>query len=142
MRKEEIIDNLTTVLDLINSNVKEEAKARSTDINSSQACILKLIMANNGSMKVADIIAYKKKRKTTVAEILKTLEEKGYISKCQCNVDRREIYVSATKKLIEEMFVIDEVSNKVLGNIYKDFSEGEKIMLNEILEKIERNLKK
>lgn len=99
-------------------------------------------MANGGSMKVADIISHKKKRKTTVAEILKSLEEKGYLTKCQCNIDRREIYVNATKKLEEEIDVIVELADKILGNIYKDFSEGEKIMLTELLEKIERNLKK
>lgn len=142
LKKEEIIENLAAVLDLINTNVKEEAKKCNTDINSSQACVLNLIMKNGGSMKVADIIAYKKKRKTTVTEILKALEEKGYITKCQCNIDSREKYASATAKLEQEIETIQEMAKKVINNIYKDFSEGEKIILNELLEKIENNLKK
>ncbi len=141
MKPDEIVDNLSVVIDAINTHIKQVMKSKNLDLNASQICILRLISDNGGIMKVGDIISYIKKRKTTVAEILKVLEEKGYITKQQCSIDRRELYVSGTKKLSEEISEITKAAVNIIENIYKDFTNGEKILFTEMLERIEKNLK-
>lgn len=78
--------------------------------------------------------------KATVSSLIDKLEVNGYIIKRQSDSDSRMFLVKATQKTLDLKEIFTEVSSVVFAKLLKDFSVGEAIILEELLEKMLKNI--
>lgn len=79
--------------------------------------------------------------KSTLTGIISRLERDGYISKCRDKADGRSTLVYLTGKEQEFLKDIDKVSEEMNSIFYKNFTDEEIIMFDDMLERILNNCK-
>lgn len=77
--------------------------------------------------------------KSTVTSLVNKLEEFGYITKVNCNKDRRTVYLELTEKGLEMEEKYRKISEEVVSRAYADFAEEEKEELLRLLKKLNNN---
>lgn len=80
--------------------------------------------------------------KTSLTSMLDRMEESGLIERIPDKQNRRQIFVSITKKAISYRDAYDCVSEKMNDLFYQGFSEKEVIYFEDMLRKIIVNLEK
>lgn len=78
--------------------------------------------------------------KTSLTSMLDRMEESGLIERTPDKQNRRQIFVSITKKAISYRDAYDRVSEKMNDLFYQGFSEKEVIYFEDMLRKIIANL--
>ncbi len=78
--------------------------------------------------------------KTSLTSMLDRMEESGLIERTPDKQNRRQIFVSITKKAISYRDAYDRVSEKMNDLFYQGFSEKEIIYFEDMLRKIILNL--
>lgn len=85
------------------------------------------------------IAANIKRTNATVTVLIDKLIKKGYIEKKKSNNDKRVTNVILTKKGESFKPIFIEISEKLNNRIYGSLTKGEKILLEELLEKVNGN---
>lgn len=74
--------------------------------------------------------------KSSVARQLSLLEQNGFIRREPCPQDRRQLLVYPTKKALELLPKVMEVRDRWNEQILEDFTEKEKILLCQMMERV------
>lgn len=109
------------------------------DLSFSHADILNLLFDNQEYCLVQ--IANKiHKSKANVSVLIDKLESLGYISKRQSKEDSRMFLIKATQKTLDLKSIFEEISIIVFQKLFKDFSKAEELFIEELLEKMLKNI--
>ncbi len=112
----EALSVLGTFHEKANSTLQKRLKDKDIPISCGHIALLMLVFQNNGFMEIRQIVNIMKKRKTTVSEIVNTLEKNGYLKKFRSTEDKRIYCVKTT----EEADRIKPIIEEVMQNLYKD----------------------
>ena len=105
----------------------------------SHGSIFSCLYQSGGQIKVTELAKKISKSKSTVTELVNKLESLGYVNKINCCVDGRCTYVVLTDKGKAVKKDFDMISKKLIDKAYKGFTEEEKEILMQGLEKMRRN---
>ena len=141
MENEEKLGRLVSILSRnIKRTLNEEVSKYG--ITYDQTIFLKYIFDNSSKGKVyaKDLENEFDKRKSTVAEIIQLLEQKGLIKRESLCNDNRYKELVLTKEAEELLIKINETILNMDYNLLKDVSEDEYKMFIEIINKILKNI--
>lgn len=129
------------IKELANEMILNELNKRvEFDLSFSHADILNMLFDENEYCMVQ--IAQKIHRsKATVSSLIDKLELNGYVIKRQSEDDSRMYLIKATKKTLDLKEIFEEVSKIVFSKLLKDFSRAETLLIEELLEKMLKNIK-
>lgn len=100
------------------------------------ACVLEILSnPDQEYFKMVEISEMIKRSKSTISEHINKLEKLGYITRTECKSDNRSIYISITEEGNEVLENLKLVNKLVLDKFQKDFSDGEKLLLHELIKK-------
>ncbi len=110
-----------------------------TDLAPSHGDLLVALM-RGGPMPMKNLAAAIDRDKSTLSGMVHRLEELEYLTLAKDPDDSRVIIVSPTGKTMEMIGQFKDIGNQFMETVYKGFSEAEKLMLAELLARINRNL--
>lgn len=90
----------------------------------------------NGKMTMKDIAKSIHRTKPTVTVLVNKLEKLNYLRKDLSSQDGRYTYVTLTEKGENFKFIFEKISNKLNDMLYKDLSDDEALILENLLKKI------
>lgn len=90
----------------------------------------------NGKMTMKDIAKNIHRTKPTVTVLVNKLEKLNYLRKDLSSQDGRYTYVTLTEKGENFKFIFEKISNKLNDMLYKDLSDDEALILENLLKKI------
>lgn len=130
------------IKEIANEMILEELNKRvKFDLSFSHADILNMLFDEKEYCMVQ--ISQKIHRsKATVTVLIEKLEANGYIQKRQSEVDSRMYLIKATPKALELKNTFIEISNIVFDKLFQNFSNAEKLFVEELLEKMLNNIEK
>lgn len=130
------------IKELANEMILQELSKRiEFELSFSHADILNILFDGNEYCMVQ--IAQKIHRsKATVSVLIDKLESKGYISKRQSENDSRMTLIKATTKTIELKEIFAEISSIVFKRLFDNFTNAEKLFIEELLQKMLNNIEK
>ncbi|WP_267523296.1 MarR family winged helix-turn-helix transcriptional regulator [Campylobacter sp. MG1] len=130
------------IKELANEMILQELSKRiEFELSFSHADILNILFDGNEYCMVQ--IAQKIHRsKATVSVLIDKLESKGYISKRQSKNDSRMTLIKATTKTMELKEIFAEISGIVFDRLFANFSNAEKLFIEELLQKMLNNIEK
>lgn len=94
----------------------------------------------NSKLTMKELAEKINKDKSTVTALVDKLVSYGYVEKTRDEMDTRVVYVTLTEKGKNLKPDIEEISSKLLDQVYKDVSKDEQEILMKILLKIKNNL--
>jgi len=138
--KDSIIGLIGSLRERYSRFLEKELKACGMKgIIGSHGAIFACLYQNGGKMKVMEIAGKIGRSKSTVTELVNKLESLGYVSKSNCCMDGRCIYVELTKKGLAVKKDFDMISKRLISTAYKGFTDKEKEILISGLEKMRGN---
>ncbi|MDU1911126.1 MarR family winged helix-turn-helix transcriptional regulator [Fusobacterium sp.] len=105
----------------------------------SHGTILSILYEHEGQITMNEIGKIIGKKKSTLTDLIKKLVELGYITRKKSEKDSRVVEISLTDKGWQFKSLFKEISDNLLEETYKDFTEEEKEMLILLLNKIRKN---
>ena len=79
------------------------------------------------------------RNKSTATVLVRKLENEGFVSIINDENDKRNKYILLSKKGMEYTKITSEISEELLSTFYKGFSDQEKQIFLDFLERIEKN---
>jgi len=138
------MDTLSS-LGIIHERINKELQNALKDVGIKVSCghiwLLTLVYQNGGFIEIRELVRTLEKKKTTVSEMVGTLERNGYLKKYQSVEDKRIFCVKTTPKADqmkdEILRIVESISKKITMDI-----SGEDLALTEkTIEKMAHNLK-
>lgn len=102
--------------------------------------ILDILYENNGKLTMKEISEGIDRSKSTVTQLVDRLLKAGYVTKESNLEDMRYSYIVLTEKGLSIKKDFKEVSNKVIKEFYKDFTEAEIEILLLLLDRVIYNI--
>jgi MarR family transcriptional regulator, organic hydroperoxide resistance regulator len=138
--KNAVIGLVGSLRERYNKFLEEELKVCGIQgIVGSHGSIFGCLYQSGGQMKVMELARKTGRSKSTVTELVNKLESLGYVNKINCCVDGRCTYVVLTDKGRAVKKDFDMISRRLIDKAYKGFTEEEKEILVQGLEKMRRN---
>jgi len=138
--KDAVIGLIGSLRERYSKFLEKELKACGIkSITGSHGVIFACLYHHGGQMKVMEIARKIGRSKSTVTELVNKLESLGYVNKSNCCVDGRCIYVELTDKGRAVKKDFDIISKRLIGTAYKGFTDEEKEILVNGLEKMRGN---
>ena len=109
--------------------------------NGAQGRIL-YVLWEHGNLTITEIGQLTSLAKTTLSGMLDRMEESGLIVRTPDKKNRRQIFISVTKKAKEYREIYESLSEKMNTIYYRGFNEEEVTMFEEKLRKIKKNLER
>ncbi|MFW9787304.1 MAG: MarR family winged helix-turn-helix transcriptional regulator [Candidatus Thorarchaeota archaeon] len=119
----------------------ELLKERDLDISPGQGRILFALLQEDG-VPINELIKKTLLRKSTLSELLDTLESAGLVKRVQSDEDRRKVLIEMTGKTRQMLNVYIEVSVEMTNIFYKGFQPEEIDQLELLLHRVLDNLVK
>ena len=117
----------------------EKLKQRGfNDFASSHGNIL-FQLNKNGKMTMGELAKAINRDKSTATVLVRKLENEGFVSIINDENDKRNKYILLSKKGMEYTKITSEISEDLLSTFYKGFSDQEKQIFLDFLERIEKN---
>ena len=124
----------------VHRHLADQLKQRGlTDLAPSHGDLLVALM-RGGSMPMKDLAAAIDRDKSTLSGMVHRLEGLGYLSLAKDPGDSRVIIVSPTDKTLALIGQFKDMGKQFMEKMYEGFSEAEKLMLAELLARLNRNL--
>ena len=136
----DILTALGVIRERINKTLKDELKNSSVDINCNHMWLLSVVYFNDDKIEIKELIKSLEKKKSTVTEIINTLEKNGLLIRSQSESDKRIYYVETTKKAKEMKPEILKVIEKIQSKVFDGFSVDETVILSKLILKVVDNL--
>ena len=136
----DILTALGVIRERINKTLKDELKNSSVDINCNHMWLLSVVYFNDDKIEIKELIKSLEKKKSTVTEIINTLEKNGLLIRSQSENDKRIYYVETTKKAKEMKPEILKVIEKIQSKVFDGFSVDETVILSKLILKVVDNL--
>ena len=111
------------------------------DLSISNGSVLFILFKNNGKTTIREIVEILGKTKSTISDMILSLENTGYVTKKQDVEDNRVVLVELTEKGYATKEVFGNVSQKLINQLYTGFSDEEKKMLMQLVLRVSDNLK-
>ena len=102
--------------------------------------ILDILYENNGKLTMKEISEGIDRSKSTVTQLVDRLLKAGYVTKESNLEEMRYSYIVLTEKGLSIKKDFKEVSNKVIKEFYKDFTEAEIEILLLLLDRVIYNI--
>ena len=102
--------------------------------------ILDILYENNGKLTMKEISEGIDRSKSTVTQLVDRLLKSGYVTKESNLEEMRYSYIVLTEKGLSIKKDFKEVSNKVIKEFYKDFTEAEIEILLLLLDRVIYNI--
>ena len=93
----------------------------------------------NGKMTMGELAKAINRDKSTATVLVRKLENEGFVSIINDENDKRNKYILLSKKGMEYTKITSEISEELLSTFYKGFSDQEKQIFLDFLERIEKN---
>ena len=93
----------------------------------------------NGKMTMGELAKAINRDKSTATVLVRKLENEGFVSIINDENDKRNKYILLSKKGMEYTKITSEISEEHLSTFYKGFSDQEKQIFLDFLERIEKN---
>ena len=110
------------------------------DLSISNGSVLFILFKNNGKTTIREIVEILGKTKSTISDMILSLEKTGYVTKKQDVEDNRVVLVELTEKGYATKEVFGNVSQKLINQLYTGFSDEEKKMLMQLVLRVSDNL--
>lgn len=110
-----------------------------TDLAPSHGDLLVALM-RGGPMAMKDLASAIDRDKSTLSGMVHRLDDLGYLTLAKDPEDSRVIIVSPTEKTLDLIGQFKDIGRLFIEEAFKDFSEAEKLMLAELLARLNRNL--
>ena len=136
----DILTALGVIRERINKTLKDELKNSSVDVNCNHMWLLSVVYFNGDKIEIKELIKSLEKKKSTVTEIINTLEKNGLLIRSQSEDDKRIYYVETTKKAKEMKPEILKVIEKIQSKVFDGFSVDETVILSKLILKVVDNL--
>ena len=137
----DLLVGLGIVRERINKELQNELKQNSIDINCGHIWLLSLVYLNNGKSEIKELVKQLEKKKSTVTEMINTLEKNGYLVKYQSKEDKRVYYVETTNKAEEMKEHILGIVEGIKEKMFSSFSDSDKAILSKLMMRIISDLK-
>lgn len=136
-----IISIIANIHNNANKLIVDELKKNNLDgLAPSHGDILILLYQNEDGVPMNKITSSINKDKSTVTALVNKLEKMELLEKFRNETDSRSTMVKLTQKGLDtKPIVIDEISTKLLEKTYRNFSNEEKEIVCNLLEKIKDN---
>jgi len=136
-----IISTIATIDNSANKLIVDELKKHNLNgLAPSHGSILVVLYANEEGVPMSKITQEINKDKSTVTALVNKLEKMELLEKLKNSDDSRSTLVRLTKKGLDTKYiVIDVISTKLLDLTYKGFTEDEKKLVCNLLERIKNN---
>lgn len=131
---------MTGICELIHQKLDSELKKEKINMKCSHMGLLNIVNDNDGRANIKDIVSQLDKKKSTVTEMINSLEKKGYLLKYQSKEDKRIYYVEMTEKAKNLTNSTYSIMNTVSAQMKISFSEEEQNQLSDFMERIHKNL--
>lgn len=128
-----IIHSHTSVF--LKKRLKEEGLE---ELASSHGYILYHLSSEN-ELSMSELSKKINRDKSTTTALCKKLEEKGFIERSQCTIDKRHTYISLSKKGRSYEDTLNNISKELIQTALKDFSASQKKEILELLTKMKNN---
>lgn len=102
--------------------------------------ILQALYHTNEELTMQDISVKINRDKSTVTALVNKLVKLGFLEKLKNQEDSRITIISLSQKAWDLKPIFDEISENLLSNVYKDFTQDQKEVLIDALEKINKNI--
>lgn len=138
-----IISTIAKIHNNANKLIIEELKKHNLDgLAPSHGDILVLLYEKEEGVPMNKISASINKDKSTITALINKLLKMELIEKIKCEKDSRSSIIKLSKKGLKTKPIIkDTISTKLLDITYKGFSEKEKELVVNLLERIKQNFK-
>ncbi len=136
-----IISTIATIDNSANKLIVDELKKHNLNgLAPSHGSILVVLYNNEEGVPMSKITQEINKDKSTVTALVNKLEKMELLEKLKNADDSRSTLVRLTKKGLDTKYiVIDVISKKLLDLTYKGFTEDEKELVCNLLERIKKN---
>ncbi len=136
-----IISTISTIENSANKLIVDELKKHNLNgLAPSHGSILVVLYNNEEGVPMSKITQEINKDKSTVTALVNKLEKMELLEKLKNSDDSRSTLVRLTKKGLDTKYiVIDVISTKLLDLTYKGFTEDEKKLVCNLLERIKNN---
>lgn len=132
---------LGIVRERINKELQSGLKQNGIDINCGHIWLLSLVYLNNGRLEIKELVKQLEKKKSTVTEMINTLEKNGYLVKYQSKEDKRVYYVETTTKAEDMKGHILAIVEGIKDKMFSSFSNSDKKKLSKLMMRIISDLK-
>lgn len=132
--------SLGIIREKINKELQLKLKQNGIDINCGHIWLISLVYLKDGKVEIKELVSQLQKKKSTVTEMINTLEKNGFLVKYQSKDDKRVYYVEATAKAKKMEPLILEIIEGIKNKLFNTFSEKEQEVLNSYLEKMVNNI--
>lgn len=109
-------------------------------ISYTEITIVKYLMKAEGPVYQKDLVEVTKLKKSTIAEQLDRMEEKGIINRIEDKNDRRKNKIVLSKRMLNKKIKIDEEIEKINQKLMKNVTKKELETFMSILNKMKRNI--
>lgn len=96
----------------------------------------------HGKMTMSELAKSINRDKSTATVLVRKLEKEGFVLIVSDENDKRNKNIQLSQKGLEYTKVTNEISNELLSTFYNGFSEQEKKIFLDFLERIEKNFDK
>ena len=135
-----ILNTMGIIQERINVELQKALKGLGLNIHCGHIWLLLTVYENDGEIEIKELVRILEKKKTTISDIITTLEKNGYLTKRQSLSDRRIYKVYVTSKAKEEKDIILKIVQDIQDKMFKNISENNMKVTDEVLVKISTNL--
>ena len=137
------MDNLLTILSKVNRNineyiVQELRKNGIKGVVNSHGAIL-MVLSDEDKLNYSELSERVGKTRQTMTTLIRKLEKEGYIDITLSEKDKRNKIVSLSEKGKEFIPLMMKISKEIFEIQYQGFSDGEKVLLKELLMRLDQN---
>ena len=140
MNKYLAISKISKIRNDVSSYIESELRKRGIEgLVVSHGNILDILYENNGKLTMKEISEGIDRSKSTVTQLVDRLLKAGYVTKESNLEDKRYSYIVLTEKGLSIKKDFKEISQNVIKEFFKDFSEAEIEILLLLLNRVIHN---
>jgi len=132
--------SLGIIRERINKELQHKLKENGIGINCGHIWLISLVYLKDGKIEIKELVKQLEKKKSTVTEMINTLEKNGFLVKYQSKEDKRVYYVETTAKAKEMKPLIMDIIEEIKSKLFDSFLEEDKSHLNSYLERMINNI--
>jgi len=137
--------DILSALGVLHEGINSELQKKLWDVDIKLSCghvwLLTVVYQNGGTVEIRELVTVLKKKKTTISEMVATLEKRGLLEKFQSSRDKRIYCVKTTAKSEDLRIRIQATVKEIATNIMSDVSSDEEEVVGKIMMKMISNIK-
>jgi DNA-binding MarR family transcriptional regulator len=140
-------DNLIAIVSALRYQAIEylvsELRSRGIeDLVPSQGALLSMLYGRRGRATMKELVTASRRNKSTMTEMAKALERRGYLARERDPRDARGVVLVLTPKAWGTRFSFDRISDSLLKTAWGGMSQERRELLMALLGEVEANLEK